>query len=32
MRSRRTAVLVLGMGALLSGLLTLQFGWVRGVG
>ena len=29
MRRRRTAVLVLGMGALLSGLLTLQFGWVR---
>ena len=29
MRQRRTAVLVLGMGALLTGLLALQFGWVR---
>ena len=29
MRSRRTNVLVLGMGMLLFGLLAMQFGWVR---
>lgn len=29
MKPRRTTILVLGMGALLSGLLALQFGWVR---
>ena len=29
MRPSRTTILVLGMGTLLSGLLALQFGWVR---